>query len=132
MIYLIMLLMYALALANNLYVAVKCNPDPVLVTSLALSNYAGFDCASVGEIQLVLDAGAPASSIIFANPSKPPEAIHFALQRGITRMTFDSTSELEKIQSIVSSNIAKERNYPLPQMVLRLRVPDDHSSSPLG
>ncbi len=57
------------------FLAIKCNPDPVLIKSLVLSDQCGFDCASIGEICSVLEAGAHPGRIIYANPNKAPEAI---------------------------------------------------------
>jgi hypothetical protein len=51
------------------YYAVKCNDDPAIVRLLA-SLGAGFDCASKGEMAMVLGCGVPASDIIFAHPAK--------------------------------------------------------------
>lgn len=55
--------------------AIKCNPDPIILKSLVLSDQCGFDCASIGEICAVLEAGAHPSRIIYANPNKAKEAI---------------------------------------------------------
>ena len=61
------------------FYAMKCNPDPVIVRLLA-SLGCGFDCATMGEIDLVLnDLGADLSfkpkglhveNLIYANPVK--------------------------------------------------------------
>jgi diaminopimelate decarboxylase len=109
---------------------VKCNPDPVLVKSLVIANNCGFDCASIGEITLVLTSGANPKRIIFANPNKPIDAIKFALLSNITTMTFDSIPELEKIREVV--DMIKNECNNMPEVVLRIRVPDDHSLNSLG
>ena len=101
----------------------KCNPDEVLIRSLVLAGGCGFDCASLGEITLVLRLGAAPTDIIFANPSKPVEAIVFALTNGISRMTYDSTNELDKILDVMASLRGDGTAYIDPHMVLRLRVP---------
>jgi len=58
------------------FYAVKCNPDPVIVKTLAVLG-CNFDCASATEIRIVQDAARevlPASrnrpEIIYANPCK--------------------------------------------------------------
>jgi diaminopimelate decarboxylase len=38
---------------------------------------AGFDCASEGEIDLVLSFGVPADKIIYAHPCKPPAQVRY-------------------------------------------------------
>lgn len=50
--------------------AVKCNDSPMVLKILAALG-TGFDCASKGEINKVLDLGVPPSRIIFAHPAKP-------------------------------------------------------------
>jgi len=52
-----------------IYVAVKCNDDPMLLQTLA-SMGTGFDCASRSEIRSVLSLGVDPSRIIYANPCK--------------------------------------------------------------
>lgn len=47
----------------------------MIIKSLVLANQCGFDCASVGEIRAVLEAGGHPDRIIYANPNKSPEAI---------------------------------------------------------
>jgi hypothetical protein len=56
------------------YYAIKCNPDPVIIQTLAILG-ANFDCASRQEIKLVQDicASLPLTrtpEIIYANPCK--------------------------------------------------------------
>lgn len=51
------------------YYAVKCNDDPRIVEVLAARG-AGFDCASKGEMAMVLAQGVKPSDIIFAHPAK--------------------------------------------------------------
>ena len=49
--------------------AVKCNSDKVMLKVLA-SLGCCFDCASITEIQSVLDLGVSPDRIIYANPCK--------------------------------------------------------------
>lgn len=98
------------------FYAVKCNPDPILIA--ALSGWgANFDCASRGEIQLVLNSGVDVSRIIFANPIKTTTDLRFAHSVGVTKMTFDNIDEINKIKE----------HCPNAQLVLRL-LPDDSGS----
>lgn len=112
----------------------KCNPDPVLIRALVLANNCGFDCASVGEMTTVIKAGANPRRIIYANPNKPFESIIFALRAGVSTMTYDGVSELDKIRAVVDSLASNgpQESFILPQVVLRIRVPDDHSHNSLG
>jgi ornithine decarboxylase len=104
------------------YYAVKCNPDPVIVQTLA-SLGCNFDCASRGEIEIVqsIAKGLPSEirrpDIIFANPCKGRGHIIDAVCRGVRMMTFDNVAEIYKCAS-VSKRI---------QLILRI-ITDDSGS----
>lgn len=98
------------------FYAVKCNPDPVILNTLA-KNGVGFDCATSAEIETALSTGVSPDDIIFANPVKNHADIAVARSRGVKKMTFDNESEIYKIQSI----------FPEASLVLRL-LPDDSGS----
>lgn len=57
-------------------VAVKCNPSIGMLKTLE-SLGCSFDCASKGEIELVLGLGVDASRIIYANPCKQISALKY-------------------------------------------------------
>ncbi|XP_063047132.1 ornithine decarboxylase 1-like [Engraulis encrasicolus] len=78
------------------FYAVKCNPSRVVVMALATLGV-GFDCASKSEIQLVQSVGVEPGRIIYAHTCKQPSHLQYALEHGITMMTFDNEAELEKI-----------------------------------
>lgn len=101
------------------YYAVKCNPDPMLIYTLAHMG-AGFDCASPAEIDLALRFNA--EKIIYANPCKKPKDIQYAERQGITRTTFDSICELEKMAEWA----------PNMELVLRIRADDPTAVCTLG
>lgn len=103
------------------FYAIKANPDPQIAETLFHLG-AGFDCASKGEIQQVLDMGCEPSSIIFANPCKHPDHLTFAKEHGVSMMTFDNMAELEKIHQY----------YPEAQLVLRILPDDSYSIMPFG
>jgi len=104
------------------YYAVKCNPDPVIVRTLA-SLGCNFDCASRGEIELVqkvsgmLPADIPRPEIVYANPCKGRGHIIDAVCRGVRCMTFDNVAEIHKCAS-VSKKI---------QLIMRI-ITDDSGS----
>lgn len=81
------------------FYAVKANSHPDILKTLRAAG-AGFDVASLAELEAVLAAGAPASDIIFANTIKPPAAIRAAAVRGVDLMTYDSEYELDKIADL--------------------------------
>lgn len=53
------------------FYAVKCNPEPGLIAMLDALG-AGFDCASVQELQKAAALNVPQDRVIFANPCKRP------------------------------------------------------------
>jgi ornithine decarboxylase len=90
----------------GLYYAIKANPEPSIIKTLAPLN-AGYDVASLQEYQMVID-NVPSSEkadleafiydrIIVANTIKPVETLkHLAHHR--TLMTYDNPEELRKIR----------------------------------
>jgi ornithine decarboxylase len=103
------------------FYAIKSNPDPEIANTLFVLG-AGFDCASRGEIQQVLEMGCAPEKIIFANPCKHPDHLVYAKDVGVEMMTFDNTQELDKIQQY----------YPEAKLVLRILPDDSFSLMPFG
>lgn len=101
--------------------AVKCNPDPKLLQLLADMDV-NFDCASLAEIEQVLDMGIHPSRVVFAHPCKAPSALDIAAQRGVRWTTFDNSDELDKIQKI----------SPGLELLLRIYVQDHTAKVALG
>jgi ornithine decarboxylase len=90
------------------FYAVKCNPDPVIIKLLAALG-CGFDCATKGEIDLVLNGLGDDLSfgprkntdkIVYANPQKMKSHIAFAAENGVCRTVFDGEDELYKLAEI--------------------------------
>jgi ornithine decarboxylase len=98
------------------FFAIKCNPNPAIIRTLA-SFGANFDCASKAEIQQVLGSGVAASRIIYANPTKMKTHIAYAKSSGVEMMTFDNADELVKIAEV----------YPTAKLVLRIITDDSQS-----
>ena len=88
------------------FYAMKCNPDPVIVRLLATLG-CGFDCATMGEINFVLNdlgselnfskRGLASDKMIYANPAKMRNHLEFASTNGVRMLTFDGEDELYKI-----------------------------------
>jgi len=94
--------------------AVKCNSDLVILETLAKLG-CKFDCASKGEMELVLNfPEISGKDIIFANPCKPKGHLNYALKNGVKQMTFDNLRELQKIRDV----------YPEAELYLRIAVDD--------
>ncbi|TFK63153.1 ornithine decarboxylase [Pluteus cervinus] len=104
------------------FYAIKCNPDPYVVRLLAALG-AGFDCASNGEINQILEIGnVTPDRIIFANPCKAVSFVRNAGKVGVDLMTFDNADELYKIA----------RAHPRAKLVVRILTDDSKSICAFG
>jgi len=98
------------------FYAMKCNPNPAILRSLAASGV-NFDCASQNEIKQILSLGVDPSRIIYANPTKMKSHISYAKSVNVDLMTFDNADELKKVAEI----------FPHARMVLRIITDDSQS-----
>jgi ornithine decarboxylase len=90
-------LAFAKALPDTrVFYAVKANPAPEILKLIADLG-SSFDTASVGEIDLVLAAGATADRISFGNTIKKERDIARAYELGVRLFAADSEAEVEKI-----------------------------------
>jgi len=96
------------------FYAVKCNDDSTVLAVLAQLG-TGFDCASKGEIQKVLELQVPQSRIIYANPCKQSSHIKYAAANNVEYMTFDNETELHKVKAL----------HPHAKMVVRILPPSN-------
>lgn len=104
------------------YYAVKCNPDPAFLGTMATIG-SSFDCASRAEIESILALGVSPDRIIFANPCKAESHIKYAASVGVNLTTFDSSDEIEKIR----------KWHPKCALLIRIKAPDDGGARcPLG
>ncbi|MGR6433123.1 ornithine/lysine decarboxylase [Rhizobium sp. PAMB 3182] len=81
---------------SAIYYAVKANPAPEILRLLA-SLGSNFDCASVAEIEMALDAGATAERVSYGNTIKKERDIARAHALGVSLFAVDSHEEVEKI-----------------------------------
>jgi ornithine decarboxylase len=81
---------------SRIFYAVKANPAPEILRLLA-SLGSSFDTASVPEIEMAMDAGAPACRISFGNTIKKERDIARAFELGIRLFAVDCVEEVEKI-----------------------------------
>uniref|UniRef100_A0A182IIY7 ornithine decarboxylase n=1 Tax=Anopheles atroparvus TaxID=41427 RepID=A0A182IIY7_ANOAO len=102
------------------YYAIKCNDAEAIVETLTLLG-AGYDCASLPELERVLELGVPAERIIYAQPSKSIASLKFAREMRI-RTVFDNEFELDKIA----------QHYPEAELLLRYRFDSANSKINLG
>lgn len=103
------------------FYAVKANPDPVVLGLLAALG-AGFDCASMNEINMVAQLGVNPSRVIFANPCKPTSYVKHAARNGVDMTTFDNVDELHKMARV----------HPGAKLVLRILTDDSKAVCRLG
>lgn len=107
------------------FYSVKCNNTKEVIHTLAKLG-TSFDCASKGEIELVLGQGVSPDKIIYANPCKQLSHIKYAASSGVKMMTFDSEEELTKVAQC----------HPTARMLLRIKTDDSksfgHLSSKFG
>ncbi len=80
----------------RLFYAIKANPHPDIIKTFRDLDGC-YDCASEGEMKLVLAQGVSPDRIIFANTIKRPEALEFARKSKVNFVTFDNEPELYKI-----------------------------------
>ncbi|MFG1282474.1 type III PLP-dependent enzyme [Xanthobacter autotrophicus] len=84
---------------TRVYYAVKANPDAAILQALEEMG-SSFDCASVGEIEMVLATGAGADRISFGNTIKKERDIERAFRLGVRLFAVDSYEEAEKIARV--------------------------------
>jgi diaminopimelate decarboxylase len=88
----------------HIHYAVKANSNPRIL-SIIHEYGLGADCVSGGEIQAALDAGFPASSIVFAGVGKADWEINLGLDQDIFCFNVESIPELSVIDEL-----AKKKN----------------------
>lgn len=81
---------------TSVYYAVKANPAPEILALLERLG-SSFDCASVGEIEMVLATGASADRISYGNTIKKEKDIAKAYAYGVRLFAVDCVEEVEKI-----------------------------------
>jgi len=97
----------------EVFYAIKCNSDPVILRTLA-SLGVGFDVASMGEINMAIESEVSRDKIIYANPCKGVNHIRYARSQNVSLLTFDNENELLKIAQY----------HPTAKLILRILVDD--------
>ena len=92
----------------DIYFAVKANPEPVILRTLADLG-SRFDVASIGEIDRCLDVGIDPSALSFGNTIKREHDIARAVERGVSTFAVDSDNELTKVLRQTMSSTALVR-----------------------
>ncbi len=101
--------------------AVKANPDRRVLRSLAQEG-AGFEIASVAELDLLLALGVNAADVFYSNPIKSRDSIAYAAGKGVEWFVIDTVEELHRVFSI----------KPDAKQYLRIATPNIGSDWPLS
>lgn len=105
----------------KVHYAVKANSEARVIQQVD-KLVAGYDIASLGELNLLLKQGVNPSRILYSNPVKLPSHITGAYQKGVRYFAFDSVPEIEKLAKYAPGSDAH----------LRLKVSDYGSKFPLS
>ncbi len=102
--------------------AVKCNPNPDVIKTLAQAGITTFDAASIEEVRLVRRL-APHATIHFMHTVKSREAIREAyFQHGVRVFVVDTQDELRKI--LAETNLAHDLT-----IFIRLALPKNKKAA---
>lgn len=101
--------------------AVKANPDERVLKTL-IEEGAGFEIASIAELDLLMSLGVSAAEIFYSNPMKSRAYLEYAAKKGVEWYVLDSIEELRKIVSV----------KPDAKMYLRIDTPNIGSDWPLA
>lgn len=110
---------------GSVFYAVKANPSPWVIETLAANGVNAFDVASVPEIELVAKH-APGARMAFMHPVKSRRAISAAyFDHGVKTFSLDTHDELAKILDATGG--AKDLT-----LIVRLAVSTDGATYPLA
>ncbi len=101
--------------------AVKANPDRRVLKVLAQDG-AGFEIASIAELDVLLGLGVPAAEVFYSNPVKSRESIAYAAAKGVEWFVVDSADELRRVHE----------TKPDARLYLRIATPNIGSDWPLS
>ena len=86
----------------DVHYAVKANANPKVLAVVRAAGL-GADCVSGGEIRAALEAGFPASKIVFAGVGKADWEINLGLENDIFCFNVESVPELEVINELAAA-----------------------------
>jgi ornithine decarboxylase len=101
--------------------AVKANPDP-RVLKVLIEEGAGFEIASIAELDLLISLGVPAAEVFYSNPVKARDSIAYAAAKGVEWFVIDSVDELRRVHGVKSD----------AKLYLRVATPNIGSDWPLS
>jgi diaminopimelate decarboxylase len=86
----------------HVHYAMKANVNPSVLAEIKKAGL-GADCVSGGEVQAALDAGIPASKVVFAGVGKADWEINLGLENDIFCFNAESVPELEVINELAAA-----------------------------
>ena len=86
----------------EVHYAIKANANPKVLNIVCQAGL-GADCVSGGEIQACIEAGFPASKIVYAGVGKSDWEINLGLDKDIFCFNVESTAELEVINELAAA-----------------------------
>ncbi len=86
----------------HVHYAMKANVNPSVLAVIKDAGL-GADCVSGGEVQAALDAGIPASKVVFAGVGKADWEINLGLENDIFCFNAESVPELEVINELAAA-----------------------------
>jgi ornithine decarboxylase len=101
--------------------AVKANPD-LRVLKVLVEEGAGFEIASIAELDLLLSLGVRAAEVFYSNPVKSRDSIAYAARKGVEWFVIDSVDELRRVHGV----------KPDAKLYLRVATPNIGSDWPLS
>jgi diaminopimelate decarboxylase len=93
---------------HRIHYALKANSSFAIVRLLR-SIGSAVDANSIGEVDLAIRAGFPASDIVFSGVGKSPDEIDRAVQLGLKAMNAESAGELERIDRAAQARGVRAR-----------------------
>ncbi|KAG5683764.1 hypothetical protein PVAND_013029 [Polypedilum vanderplanki] len=99
------------------FFAVKCNYNRDILIAIDKLGL-GFECASKGEVEKVLELKIDPQRIIYSHTVKQLSHLQYCAEKKVSKMTFDSSAELLRIK----------KNYPDAEVFLRIRIDKKNST----
>jgi len=85
----------------EVHYAAKANSNPKLLKTISAAGL-GADCVSGNEVKACIEAGFPASKIVFAGVGKTDKEINYALDQDIFCFNVESVPELEILNELAA------------------------------
>jgi ornithine decarboxylase len=105
----------------RVYYAVKANPDPAVLSTLAAAG-SRFDVASPGELELLRRLGVHGRRMCYANPIRKPTEVAAAWAAGVPRYVTDSLEDL----------VVLAEHAPGARVLVRVAVDESGSATRFG